>query len=365
MDRGVFVGGRLRIARTFRGLSLAALGQEIGSSRQYIQQFEADSRHPNDRTLAAIAEELGFEESFFTRPLVFEIDEAACSFRSRRSTLRSIKSRVIAYGLILSDVISQLSKYLTLPPVAYPRIEAAEGPEIANAARACRLEMGLGDSTPVKSMTRAVENSGVVVTRFEGVSSKVDALSISEPYPLIARSNDKHSPSRTRFDLAHELGHLVMHEPGAAGTLITESQADAFASAFLVPDASFLDEYTTATWTDLFKMKQRWGMSVAALVRRAFDLKCIGAAEYRRANVHIRKRKWHLGEPYEGEEETPELVAAAFEELESELGVLPSEIASQLGISEEIFEMVTGLPFDHELHAADEKVLDMNAYRQT
>ena len=365
MNHGVFVGGRLRIARTFRGLSLAALGEGIGSSRQYVQQFEADSRHPNDRTLAAIAAELGFEETFFTLPLVFEIDEAACSFRSRRSTLKSVKSRVIAYGLILSDVISQLSKYLRLPPIAYPRIKATEDREIAISARECRLEMGLGASSPVKSMTRALENSGVVVTRFEGVSSKVDALSISQPYPLVARSSEKHSSSRTRFDLAHELGHLVMHEPGEAGTLISEAQADTFASAFLFPDGSFLDEYSTFTWPDLFKMKQRWGMSVAALVRKAFDLNCIGAAEYRRANVHIRKRRWHLGEPYEGEEEVPELIAAAFEELEHELALGPSEISNQLGISDEIFELVTGIPFDHELDATADNVSEISAHRQS
>lgn len=57
-----------------------------------------------------------------------------------------------------------------------------------------------------------VENQGAIVTTFDGVSDKVDALSINRKYPIIIRNTAKESVCRMRFDIAHECGHLIMHD---------------------------------------------------------------------------------------------------------------------------------------------------------
>ncbi|WP_397351632.1 ImmA/IrrE family metallo-endopeptidase [Paenibacillus larvae] len=55
--------------------------------------------------------------------------------------------------------------------------------------------------------------AGIIVSlRAPSSSYKIDACSIWEPdeRPYVLLSNDKTS-SRSRFDIAHELGHLILH----------------------------------------------------------------------------------------------------------------------------------------------------------
>ncbi|WP_150317353.1 ImmA/IrrE family metallo-endopeptidase, partial [Enterobacter hormaechei] len=77
-----------------------------------------------------------------------------------------------------------------------------------------------------------VENQGAIVTGFDGVSEKVDALSVNRKFPIIIRNTAKESACPMRFDLAHECGHLIMHDGIETGCKKTEREADAFASAF-------------------------------------------------------------------------------------------------------------------------------------
>ena len=114
--------------------------------------------------------------------------------------------------------------------------------------------------------------------------------------------------------MAHELGHLVLHQDRHAGDPALEPVANQFASAFLLPRTGFLREFprqSTLNWDLLFALKRRWKASAAAIVRRAFDLGRVDAIQYRRAYKIIHARGWHRGEPDEPEEERPELISSA------------------------------------------------------
>jgi len=52
--------------------------------------------------------------------------------------------------------------------------------------------------------------------------------------------NSAKSAERGRHDAAHELGHLVLHRHGGPIGRKAEEQANAFASAFLMPRSSIL-----------------------------------------------------------------------------------------------------------------------------
>lgn len=98
--------------------------------------------------------------------------------------------------------------------------------------RGARLRWNLSADAPIDNMVNVLENQGAIVTCFDGVSDKVDALSVNRKYPIIIRNTAKESVCRMRFDLAHECGHLVMHDGIETGCKQTEREADAFASAF-------------------------------------------------------------------------------------------------------------------------------------
>ena len=111
--------------------------------------------------------------------------------------------------------------------------------------------------------------------------------------PVIAVSS-KAPVDRLRLSVSHELGHLVMHR----GMLLRsrkeiEEEAFAFAAEFCLPAQAMEQEMIgPITLTLLAKMKLRWGVSIAALIRRAHDLKIIT-----KPNYQSRARTLHIGCP--------------------------------------------------------------------
>jgi Zn-dependent peptidase ImmA (M78 family) len=181
-----------------------------------------------------------------------------------------------------------------------------------------------------------LESKGILVFRLLEDSRKLDAFSLwQERHPLIFLNSEKGSASRNRFDAAHELGHLILHSDYLAGNKRQESQANQFASAFLLPREAFLKECPRRlVWNHFLELKQRWKVSLPALVRRAKDLKIISEDTYKRANVQIAKNGWKKGnEPFEPEIEYPTILPQAFNLLINE-GWTISKIAEQLSLSE-------------------------------
>jgi len=93
------------------------------------------------------------------------------------------------------------------------------------------------------------------------------------------------SSSVWNFDVAHELGHMVMHRGIRTGNIETEREADVFADAFLMPGGAFGREFQALpfSWDHVFRLKKRWSASAAAIVKRAYDLNLLG-----RSNIEQR-----------------------------------------------------------------------------
>jgi Zn-dependent peptidase ImmA (M78 family) len=232
-------------------------------------------------------------------------------------------------------LVKYIENYLDLPQVVIPKHEVSSREDVERAAESCRKAWEVGFDTPIVSMTRTVERAGIVVTTFEGVSDKVDAFSLLRGRPIIVRSMNKDSTSRARFDLAHECGHFVMHDGIVTGEPDTESEANQFASAFLLPRAAFIREFPKGNkieWRQIFEMKKRWGVSIQAIVRRAYDLGIFTPIQYRNANVYISRKQWKKNEPCEPKNEYPEIIPAAINYLFAEEGLRIADIADQLNL---------------------------------
>jgi Zn-dependent peptidase ImmA (M78 family) len=161
----------------------------------------------------------------------------------------------------------------------------------------------------------------VVAARVDVDRSDVDAFSVWYPdRPVIVLGADKGVTARSRFDAAHELGHLVVHEPGQAETKVAEQQAHWFAAAFLLPADSLCDSLPrTADWRAFLDLKAEWGASIAALLRRAKTLGVMGDHTYLNAIKVMSARGWRRREPGDdllGLPERPVLLQRALGELE-------------------------------------------------
>jgi len=358
MTNATFYGQRLRTARNFQGLSLEDVGEKVGATRQYLQQIETNAtKQPTQEMVHALASVLLVRADFFFRPEVYTVTDDQCHFRKLHTTPISIKNQALAYGTLFDELIENMDQVVRFPRVNFPQIAPRSFEEIEEIAVKCRQHWKLGIAGPIKNMVRVAENAGALITHFSAVSEKVDAFSMQRKRPLIIRNDAKPSACRQRFDIAHECGHIVMHTGIQTGDKKTEDEANRFASALLLPTDSFLKEFprkVRLSWAALYEMKLRWKVSVSAIVRRAYDLGLLDAAQYRIANVHLRKKGESRLEIYDDRYdlipmEAPEAIPMAFEALEQNAPELIVRILREMQIDRPFLEKL----INHRLKTSD------------
>lgn len=329
---------RLKIAREYRGLKKNELAQRLNLTPSAVTQFENGQVKPNSQTVAHLSIALRFPASFFSQSnnsVVLSTEQ--CHFRSLLSCSQIERRRMIGAGSLIGIIVQFIEEHINLPQeqvsntVSY-RANTFE--EIDEAAEKVRRNWGLGLG-PIDNVIHLLESKGILVFRLLEDSRRLDAFSLwQKTHPLIFLNSEKGSASRNRFDAAHELGHLILHSDYLPGNKIQEHQANQFASAFLLPRETFLKECPRRlVWDHFLELKHRWKVSLAALVRRAKDLKIISEDTYKRANVQIAKNGWRRDEPLEPPTETPTILMQAFNLLNAE-GWTTSEIAKELSLSE-------------------------------
>ena len=154
-------------------------------------------------------------------------------------------------------------------------------------------------SGPVPNVAEVLEKHGILVIRLPLDTADVDAFSLPfHDRPVVVLGTDKNDRARSRFDAAHELGHLVVHGDQIWGVKEVEHQAHAFAAAFLMPAEDIRDELPDrADWPALFQLKQKWQVSLAALLMRARTLGRMSENNYLTAIKAASARGWRRVEP--------------------------------------------------------------------
>ena len=335
---------RITFARELRGLTKKELADKIKKTPSAMSQIERGLIHPDLETFVSISFALKVPPSFFTeKPEQSKtIELASCHFRSLRSTPQSMRRQSARKGDLCIDFVELLeSKGLLFPEEEVTDFNgsADTDEEIEQAAMNFRRHwnMKLG---PIPNIVKLVESKGIVVLPIEEVCSKVDAYSTwrgRRPCMLLSMAK---TASRLRFDVSHELGHIVLHEETAAGEAKTERQADRFAGAFLAPRDSFIEECPRQwNYHAFHQLKFRWKMSIQALLYRAKDLGCISQSTYQRAMIQLTRNNMRKDEGTEWEMEKPVLVTQALEllrdqvtlsDLADEMSLYPNELRDML-----------------------------------
>ena len=349
MTSNDFLPGNLRLARTFKGFTLAQLGSIIGVTRQYINQLEQGTRKPNKETIGALADALGTTESFFSNPTYSDNTSVySHHFRRLKKTKLSTIEQVIAHGVFFRRLVSFLEQEIKFPEVDIPQMEADTLLQAEIAAKKCRQYWGLTADQPISNVARVVESAGGVIVGFPGLNGDIDALSVDWARPLIVRSSFKASITRFRWDIGHELGHAVLHRDIQTGDEHTESIANRFAAAFLLPESSFRKHFPKKRGkleiSSLFAMKKDWKVSVQAMLYRALELSLINRAEYKSSMVYLSKRGFKKLEPFEPDhEEKGEVLADALAHLEAHRGLTIQDLSKELDVSEQIIRTLCGI----------------------
>lgn len=324
---------RIRLARHRRGKTIARVAAELGVSGQLVAKWETGERDPGDR-LPFLALALDFPQAFFYGDDVRSTDPAGVSFRRRRATTKALRERNVAAGDLAADVVSPgIHRYLQLPSPDLPDLSGGQPME---AARALRQMWGLG-SGPIANVVHLLEAKGVEVFFVHEESDSVDGFCLwRDDRPFVFLSTVKPDGARGRFDAAHELGHLVLH-PGRDFETCpddeAEREANAFASAFLLPGETFGYEAPAVFDLQAFgRMRVRWGASIQAMVRRLRDLGRFTPWQYENAMMQMSRMGWRSGpEPGATRREESFVHARLLEHLGDD-GLGPWEFAESLAI---------------------------------
>lgn len=303
-----FNGERLKKARIYRGLTVAELAEKIDCHRQTLSMYELSKSQPADKnTIEKIARGLRFPLKFFYQSAAPAI-EGTVYFRSLLTTNKKYRHEQIIKMEFLSQVYTMLQDYIEFPP--YEPISLGHlTPE--EAAFELRRTWELGDG-PIDNLVPILEQHGILVTTFSASTDDVDAFSslvdVGDTQAfLIAYSSNKTSAARIHFDVAHELGHICLHdywdedieEMTKEEFKTKERQANEFAAAFLLPESSFKQDAMLGPQTLLYykQLKRKWKVSIAAMIRRAEKLGVMSTENYQMLIRQMQRRGQRKEEP--------------------------------------------------------------------
>lgn len=263
---------------------------------------------------------------------------AAASFRSLSSMSAKERDAALSAGAIAYMFHDWIAERFNLPEGEIPEVREDATPE--GAARIVRAQWGLGEQ-PISNMVRLLESKGVRVFSLCEDTKNVDAFSCwrgDRPFVFL---NTFKSTERSRFDAAHELGHLVMHRHGAPqDSRQAESEADKFASAFLMPADDVMSRIRYVSGLDsLVSYKRRWGVSVAALNYRLHKLGIVSEWQNRSLNVELSSRGYRRQEPEGLSPETSALWPQIFTALWQDR-ITRERIAEQLHVPQAELDMI-------------------------
>lgn len=359
-------GKRLKEARLFNHLTMSALADQIGVSKQAISKYEHNKIEISSAVFQKIVQVLNFPLYFFTDFEKVPYQDDGTFYRSRLTATQSEKQPSKTYKKAAAYLRDYFENYIDFPELD-TKLELEESPE--NAANELRRIWNLDDQ-PISDIVDLMERHGLIIVNVDFNSNKIDARSgyveIGEKqYYIVLVNGKKRNFFRDQFTLAHELGHYAMHaklyhpQEDLMGQDYRniENEANQFASAFLMPKDSFKSDLTKNRFINIdtfINLKSKWNVSIAAMVHRAHDLKLIDDKEYIKLQKQISYRGWRTKEIMDDEKimSEPKALNQAFELLEEHGVVHPKDLNDKLremyGIvfPNEILSQILGIDLD-------------------
>lgn len=316
---GIPRGDRVRAARELRALTQRQTVERLDRpiSAAALSQIESDKVRATTETLHDLAHALEVPVEYFGTAWPTgagpDVSTRVTYFRDLAATPSKQRRRAAALAGLLNELVAAIEVRVRLPAPrlpSYPMSAEAGMAEIEATAEAVRGEWDLGDG-PISHMVNAIEAHGVPIAQLALGVKTVDAFSVRFPSrPLIFLMADKSNYVRSRFDAAHELGHLIAHAHADELDRSIEQQAHRFAAALLLPREAALEylprRIDAAGWRQLADMKGRWGVSIAALLMRARVTGMITGEAHQNAMRHMSMRGWRTKEPGDQQMGPPE-----------------------------------------------------------
>ncbi|WP_116473814.1 helix-turn-helix domain-containing protein [Zobellella maritima] len=297
------IGERLKRARAAAGLSMEKLGNAVGVSSNMIKKYEHNDSMPSSLVLIKLADSLSVRTEFFFRPN--KIHLSSVEYRKKSNTPQKVLARITA------DVLDQAERWFELKnlwpnfpvpdfslPANLPAVQSLDDIEQLSIAVREQWQLGLN---PLPDLIDLLEAKGILVIisgsdqadKFDGLQAQV------EGQPVIVVSS-QWPGCRQRFTLAHELGHLLLHDH-LPDNLDEEQACNRFASSFLLPAEGAIEhlgkQRHKIDWKELFLLKHEYGLSMSSILYRSKNLGILTEQRYKSLFIEFSSKGWRKQEP--------------------------------------------------------------------
>ena len=362
---------QLKRARVARGKTMKVLAEETGISRQMISNYELGKTVPSGLNLVKLISVLNFPKNYFSATQASNL-HGATFFRSQNAATKRARDMQSVRLSFQNDIYTTLSQYVNFPKVDLPESLDMDVDDITNdnikfMAMRVRDQWDLGTKTPIENLIQTAEIHGIVVVKTNMTNDKLDAVSeIIEGRPFIMLTDNGESAVRRRFNVAHELGHIVLHAGIESIHDFTsqqlkntiERQANLFASTFLMPDDAFVESLLSTSLDYYIKLKQYWKASIQSMIYKTYQLGLINDDQKLYLNKKISWNKWRKIEPLDNilEIENPTLFGKVFNMIIDHKVVSQADLLSELKLPFDELECSLGIELATQKNISEPKL---------
>lgn len=340
---------QLTFAREYRQLTQTALAEKVsGLSQSNLSKFEKGLDTLSDEVLSRVMEALKFPIGFLD--LKIDNNVECRHYRKKASIGSANRNKIDRFISLVAYCFDWLTDFVEIPDFKFKYIDIESGTTPEDVALYVRRMFHLGIS-PIEDMCNFLERNGVTVFFWDCEYDEFDGVSlITDKGNHLVIVNKNRSNDRKRFDLAHELGHILMHQcydffiPNARDK---EKEAHRFASELLMPTSGIRNSLTNLKFSYLPTLKGYWLTSMASILLKAKNLGQINDAKYIMMRNEMSRNNWLKREPYDVYLDNPSIIQKAYDLVASKLGYESEQISQScqipLDVVEDIFSFKTNI----------------------
>ena len=296
---------RLKEIRVVRKMTLEELAINLGVTKQAISKYEHGKSIPSSETIIKMLKVLSVPRQYLNKNSIETINSSSVLFfRTASVTSKS--------DIDFADIESKWGYEVIVGLDSFEKIQSANIPcvdenlSIPEKTMLLRQFWNLGTS-PIENMTSTLEKNGIFVFVVNSSTFTTDAYSrIINGIPIIVLNSHKGTSVRWRFNLAHELGHLILHRDITKEDFVRrakeiEDEASLFASCFLMPPDSFGISVISPKIEHFLDLKKEWKVSIAAMIYHCGALWILDSRQTLALQMQLSKKWGRKNEPFDDE----------------------------------------------------------------
>ena len=326
-----FNPGMLSIARKIREVTQTDLCKTTKISQAHLSKIEQGFQIPTEEHIKTLSDTLDFPFDFFSISNQY-LPTMTPLHRKRMSLSKKIQEHCEALANLKRIHTEKLLEKVSIPYLLpSPSLNEPIQPEKTASNLRALLQIPKG---PIDTLVSLLETQGLFIFLEPFPTVKLTGFSlIGEQTRPIAFINKSAPGDMERLTIAHELGHILMHRFASDSA---EDEAWSFATEFLMPRSDILPDLRKARkLADFARLKQKWKVSMAALIGGSHKLGLLTDNQYRYFMQGM--APYRTNEPVHIPQEVPTLFDSLLERYIT-MGYSLENLAAELAVTPALFK---------------------------